>query len=185
MENFFENPGLYYYILAWFATLFFVVKLFIFQFFGMDTGSEVSTDFSDVSDTDSSFSFVSLQSILAFLMGFGWMGYTALQFNLEQLEAFTAAMIVGFIFMFTMAFLMFSVKKLEKTVIKDKKTALNKIGKSYSAFKPNGNGQIEIEINGQLTVTDAVNNTDKTISSFDSIKVVKVENDQLYVEKVK
>ena len=76
------------------------------------------------------------------------------------------------------------VKKLEKTVVKDKTTALNKIGKAYTDFAPKGQGRIEIEINGQLTVAEAINNTEDEIKSFDAIKVVKVENELLYIEKV-
>ena len=94
MENFWK---IYYYV-ALFATTFFVIKLIIFSFFG--GGSEVGGDFNTEFDTDTSFDFLSIQSILAFLMGFGWSGYSALQqFNLGQIWAFLIACAVGFIFM--------------------------------------------------------------------------------------
>ena len=183
MEIITQNAIQYYYYLAWFATIFFVIKLLIFMVFGAGD-SEVSADFNTETDTDASFSFISLQTILAFLMGFGWMGYAALQqFKLDQLGSFLSAFGVGLLFMFGTAYLMFSVKKLEKNVVKDKKTAIGKIGKAYTAFEPKGSGQIEIEIDGQFTVTDAVNNTDEKINAFEMVKVVKVENDMLYIEK--
>ena len=34
-----------------------------------------------------------------------------------------------------------------------------------------------------LTVEDAINNSSDEIKAFDSIKVVKIENDTLYIEK--
>ena len=178
LENFWK---IYYYI-ATFATILFVLKLLIFLVAGGD--SEVSADFNTETETDTSFSFLSVQSLLAFLMGFGWMGYAALkQFELNQIISFLCAFVVGLIFMFGTAYLMFSVKKLEKHVVKDKTTAIGKIGKAYTNFAPNGNGKIEIEVNEQLTIAEAVNSTDDEIKAFDSIKVIKVENEIMYIEK--
>jgi membrane protein implicated in regulation of membrane protease activity len=82
------------------------------------------------------------------------------------------------------AWLMLWARKLEKTVKKDKNTALDKIGKAYTKFEPKSQGQVEIEINGQLTVAQAVNNTEEPINAFDAVKVIKVENELLYIEKV-
>ena len=44
--------------------------------------------------------------------------------------------------------------------------------------------RVEIEISGQITVAEAVNTTEEEIKAFDAIKVVKVENELLYIEKV-
>ena len=75
------------------------------------------------------------------------------------------------------------VKKLEKTVKKDKATAVDKIGKAYTDFAPKGQGRIEIEVTGQLTVAEAINDTEEEIKAFDTVKVIKVENDLLYIRK--
>lgn len=172
-----------YYYIAVFATLLFTVKLAFFMIFG-GGGSEVSADFNTETDTDTSFNFISVQTLLAFLMGFGWMGYAALQqFGMSQISSVIISFIVGLIFMFLAAGLMFWVKKLEKKVVKDINTALNKNGKAYTKFEPNGTGKIEIEINEQLMVIDAINNTDAEINSFEPIKVIKIENNTLYIEK--
>jgi len=118
-------------------------------------------------------------------MGFGWMGYAGLtQFGWSNLVSVLSAIGVGLFFMLGSAYLMFLVKKLEKNVKKDKATAIGKIGKAYTNFAPKSNGQIEININEQLTVADAINTTDEEIKAFDSVKVVKVENEVMYVEKV-
>ena len=45
-------------------------------------------------------------------------------------------------------------------------------------------GQIEVVINGQLSVVNASNKTDEQINSFDRVKVVEVSGDMLYIEKV-
>ena len=57
------------------------------------------------------------------------------------------------------------------------------MGKAYTSFAPRSMGQIEIEINGQLSVVNAMNDTDEQINSFDVIKVTKVVDDMLYVVK--
>ena len=173
-----------YYYVALFSTILFALKLIIFNFVGGD--SEVFSDFNTEFDTDPSFNFLSTQSVIAFFMGFGWMGYAGLhQFKFEQLNNLLYAVIVGLVFMFVTAFLMFSIKKLEKKVKKDKKTAIQQVGRAYTGFTPQGMGQIEIEINGQLSVVNASNSTDDTINAFDLVKVVKVCDELLYIEKVK
>ncbi|MBQ8460092.1 hypothetical protein IJ541_08340 [bacterium] len=173
-----------YYYIAIFATALFVIKLTIFAVLGGD--SEVFADFNTETDTDCSFNFISIQSVISFFMGFGWMGYAGLmQIGFRQFQNFIIAFMVGFIFMFVSAALMFLTKKLEKNVKKDKTKALNKLGRAYTSFSPHTSGQVEIEINGQLSVVAAMNDTDSHINSFDPVKVVKVANDLLYIEKYK
>ncbi|MBP3847102.1 hypothetical protein J6I39_05065 [bacterium] len=185
METITQNAAQYYCYLAWFATIFFVIKLAIFWFFG-GTDTEVSADFNTETDTDGTFHFISLQTILAFLMGFGWMGYAAASsFDMSIIASLGCAFGAGIVFMLGTAWLMAQVKKLEKTVKKDKTTAVDKICKAYTDFAPKGQGRVEVEIDGQLTVTEAINNTEEEIKSFDAVKVIKVENELLYIEKVK
>lgn len=187
MSNFVEllaTPWKIYFYLAVFATILFVLKLIIFTMSGGD--SEVSSDFNTETDTDPSFSFISFQSIIAFFMGFGWMGYAALkQLEFSPKMGFLVAFAVGFMFMFANAYLMFLAKKLEKNVTTSKSDAVNKNGRAYTSFTPKGNGQVEIEINGKLQVSNAVNISNDPINSFDTIKVVKVQDDILYIEKAK
>ena len=80
---------------------------------------------------------------------------------------------------------MFLARKLEKGVTNSKASALNKVGRAYSGFAAGGNGQVEIEINGKLQVVNAINTSNSSINSFDLIRVNKVQNDTLYIEKAK
>lgn len=179
-----ENVWKIYYYVAIFSTVLFVLKLMIFATVGGE--AEVSADFNTETDTDCSFNFFSTQSVIAFFMGFGWMGYAGLQqFYLNQYINFPVAFAVGLIFMIINSVLMFATKKLEKNVIKDKKTAIQQVGRAYTNFEPHSMGQVEIEINGQLSVIKAMNNTEESINSFDLIRVVKVVDDILYIEKVR
>ena len=172
-----------YYLIAMFATVVFVIKLILFTIAGGD--SEVMADFNTETESDISFNFLSIQSILAFLMGFGWMGYASLkQFSLNHFVSIVLALIVGGIFMYVNTFLMFKVKSLETSVNKDKKTAIGKTGKAYTHFNGRGYGKIEIEISGQLTIVNAFNDGDKEIKAFEPIKVTNFVEDVLYVQKI-
>jgi membrane protein implicated in regulation of membrane protease activity len=171
-----------YYYVALFSTIVFVIKLALFATVGGD--SEVIADFNSEVDTDCSFNFISVQSVIAFFMGFGWMGYAALkQFELSQWVGFGVAFAVGIVFMFLTAYLMFLVKKLEKKVKKDKTTAVGQVGKAYTKFAPQAIGQVEVEINGQLSVVEAKNDSDEEINAFDLVKVTKVVDEILYIQK--
>ena len=85
--------------------------------------------------------------------------------------------------MFVTAYLMFLVKKLEKKVKKDKTTAVGQVGKAYTKFVPQSTGQVEVEINGQLSVVEAKNDSDVEINAFELVKVTKVVDEILYIQK--
>ena len=177
-----ENAWKIYYYIAIFSTILFVLKLLLFSVVGGD--SEVSADFNTETDTDCSFNFLSIQSVIAFFMGFGWMGYAGLQqFSFNHIVNVLSAFSVGLIFMFTTAFLMFLTKKLEKNITKDKTEAINRTGKAYTNSAPHPNGHIEIEINGQLSIENAFNDSDEEIKAFEMVKVIKVADNLLYISK--
>ena len=51
-------------------------------------------------------------------------------------------------------------------------------------FAPNGVSKIQIEFNSKFATLDAINFSEVEIKTADLIKVVKVENDNIYIEKV-
>lgn len=171
-----------YLIIAFASTVLYVLKLIIFSIFGGDT--EISTDFDTICETDISFNFLTIESILAFLMGFGWLGLAGLvKWHVSAVISLLIAAVTGLIFMFLSAYLMFCVKKLDKKIKIDLNECVGKTGRTYTSFKPYSEGQIEIEINKQLKVIEAFNSTDEEIPSFEPIEVEKVENNRIYIVK--
>ncbi len=165
------------------STIFYIVKMCLFLFLGGDV--EVEADFDSLTDTDPSFSFFSIQSMLAFFMGFGWVGLAALtQFNAGVFVSLICAFIVGVLFMFLSAWLMLMIKKLDKRIVVDLNTAVGTTGKAYTSFKPKSEGQIEIVINNKLDILRAINMTDEEIEAFSQIKVEKFEDNKLYIAKI-
>lgn len=179
MDVFFNLANLIsiYFWLAVVSTAFFVVKLLIFSLFGMDDGSGdlIGTD------VDTEFNFISLQSILAFLMGFGWLGYAALQWGFSGKISILFAFIGGIILMAISVYLMSTMKKLNSTPSYDLNTCVDKTGTSYTKFAPKSPGKIKIEFNGKLETLDAWNDTDNYIESFKQIKVTKVQDNKLFI----
>ncbi len=177
-----ENFNLYnFFIFAGiFSTILYIIKLILFSFSGAD--SEIISDFDTITETDTSFDFLSIQSILAFFMGFGWSG-AAVYKHFQAGLACVLAVIIGILFMFLSAYIMYSLKKLNKIIKVDYTKLEGTIGKAYTSFAPQGEGQIEIVLNNQLQILDAVNNSDEKIESFSPIKVVRTENNKIIIEK--
>lgn len=174
--------NIYYYI-ALYATLFYIAKMFLFSVFGGD--AEVHSDFTTSFEAETSFDFLSIQSVLAFLMGLGWMGLTCIKvWHLPKIYVILIPILFGLLLMFLSAYLMFCVKKLNKHIIKNYSKAIGIVCKAYTNFSPNGSGQIEISINNQLSIEDAVNESSEPIKAFEEVKVVKYENNKLYIEKI-
>lgn len=170
-----------YFYIACFATILFIIKLALYSITGGD--AEVHTDIDGSVETDVAFNFFSIQSVLAFLMGFGWIGLAGVkQWNMSTLHSALIATAFGLLMMTLSAYLMFCLKKLGKTVKKDYSTCIGKTAKAYTSFTPNGSGQIEIDFNGQLSIENAINTTDKEIKSFSEVKVIKFEDNKLYIE---
>lgn len=181
----FENLNLQHFFvwISLFSTILFILKTIIFTLTGGD--AEVQSDFISISDTDASFSVLSLQTILAFFMGFGWMGLAALnQLKLSMILVITLAFIVGLVFMFATAYLMFSISKLNQRSKIDYNDCVGREGKVYQNIEPKSEGQIEIVINKKLVIVNALNLEDEKIDAFQKIKVEKVENDKLYIRKI-
>lgn len=170
-------------VISIFSTFLYILKMIIFLFTGGD--AEVDADFNTAIETDTSFTFLSIQSLLAFFMGFGWSGLAALiQFKTTTTIALIAAFIIGAVFMYASAYLMFCIKKLNKVVVKDINTLVNKQGRTYTSFPPKGEGQIEIDFNNKLSILQAINLSDEKLDSFIQIKVEKIENNKIYIVKV-
>lgn len=162
------------------GTIAFIIKTFL----PVDFGAEVQTDFTTIADYDTSFHIFTLESIFAFFMCSGWMGWISLaQLHYSVKLSLSIAIISGIIGMLFFAWLIAQFKKLEHVPTHSYDELKDKIGKAYLNFAPKGNGKIQIEFNGKLDTLEATNNTDEEIKSFDSIKVVKIENNIIYIEK--
>lgn len=173
--------SIFYYI-AVFSTILFIVKTIIFSIFGGD--SEVVSDFTTEFELETSFDFLSVQSVLAFFMGFGWIGLAGIsQWHLKLIPATLIAAAFGLVLMFGSAYLMFLIKKLNKRVVKNYAACVGKTAKAYTAFHAESEGQIEVEVNGRLSIEKAFNTTQEEIEAFSEVKITDYK-DKFYIEKI-
>lgn len=168
-------------VIAIFATIIYIIKMIIYFFAGGDI--EIDASFDSITETDISFNFISIQSILAFLMGFGWVGFSVIKESQNAQIALIAALLSGCVLMYIAAYLMHLIKKLEKNVQVDFNTLIGKTGRTYTTFGAKAKGQIEIELNGRWSILDAYNFSDEEISAFTEIRVEKVEDSNIYITK--
>lgn len=183
-----SNPV--YGTMAFGGTLLFLVKMIMLLVSGgdMDVDGDLTEIDSGVDmDGGTTFSLISVQSVLAFFMGAGWTGLAARhEWSLETMPAMSAAIVVGFIFMFVSAYFTFKVKGLNSTPIIDVREAIGKTGRTYTTVPAQGEGigQIEITIGGKQQILQAMSLGDK-IESFTTVKVEKIDDaGTLHVLKV-
>ena len=172
---------LYYIALA--STSFFVIKTLLFAVTG--GFSEVFADFNTEFETETSFDFLSVQTILAFFMGFGWIGLAASkQWGLSIIITLIISVLFGFFLMFATAYLMFLVKKLNHRVVKNYSSCIGQIAKTYTEFKPNGSGQIEVSVEGKLSIENAINISNDDIKSFQEVKIIDYKDNTYYIDRI-
>jgi hypothetical protein len=177
-EVFNQNPA--YTILAILGTVLFVLKMALFLIAG-DGGAEADlTDGGgiDGSDGGDSFSLVSTQSILAFLMGTGWIGLAAKQeWMMDDLPALLVAVGFGTVMLLLNSFLTFKIKGLNSIPVVNMKDAIGKTGRAYTNIpkKGAGIGQVEITVGGKQQILQASSSSDP-IKSFDSVIVESVDD---------
>ena len=93
-------------------------------------------------------------------------------------------LLVGIVFMFLTAYLMFLVKKLNKRVVKNYSSCIGQTAKTYTEFKANGSGQIEVSVEGKLSIENAVNISDDNIKSFQEVKITDYKDNTYFIDKI-
>jgi hypothetical protein len=166
-----------YSAMAAIGTILFLLRL-IAGLFGGD-GGDFDTDGSFDAGTDASFTMFSLLSVMAFIMGTGWMGL-ACRIDWGLGRAPSAFMAVGFgVFMMALASgLMFLTRKLNRNIEVEPKSAIGHTGRAYITIpaKGKGKGQVEVSVSGRLKVVDAVSASDE-IKAFRDVTVTDARDD--------
>ena len=168
-----------YLIMALVGTTFFTLRLLLALFLGGDGDFESG----DLGSSDASFGLFSLLSILAFFMGSGWMGLTCrVDWGMGSLASAASATAFGFGMMMLASGLMFTARRLNRTIDYDLTTAVGKTARVYMTIPKHGDGrgQIEVDVSGRRKVLEATSTGEK-ISEFTSVRVVEVRDDQTLV----
>ena len=168
-----------YLVMAVAGTLLFLIRLGLTYFGGGDGDFAVDADF----DSDASFSFLSVLSILAFFMGAGWMGLACrLDWNLGRLPSSLIAAGFGFTMMLGASALSYWARRLDQSIEYDLHTAVGRIGRVYLTIpeKGQGHGQVEVSVSGRKKVVRAVSDGPR-FEAFTDVKIVDARDGETLV----
>jgi membrane protein implicated in regulation of membrane protease activity len=168
------------------ATLIFIIQL-IMTLAGGDT-DDVDMDHDGDFDGDhgDGLHIFSVKSILAFLMFYGWSGLAAIQKGMVVWWGVSGiSLAIGFVMMLFTAWLFFMLLKLQSSGTMNIENALGKQGEVYLTIpaKKNGNGKIQIVIQGGLKTLDAITEDTEDIKTGSFVEVVEVIGDTLVVRR--
>lgn len=184
MLAFFNIDTLFSYC-AWGGTSIYVLRILI-GFTGAVDSESMDTSVDHVSDD--AFQFLSLNTLVGFLMMFGWGGLAAYrQFLLSEPISLTIAMCIGLFFVLMTRLIFKNAKKLTSTgTVFDIQKAIGKQGKVYQKIQPNKRGVIHVILDDFSRELDAVSVDSREIPSFQPVEIIKVvDNKTVIVKQVK
>ena len=132
-------------------------------------------DFSGHGDHDSGMGLLTVRTVTAFFVGFGWTGAIMLNRGYSMIVAILAGAAVGVAFLLTTAFLIRNLLRLQSsggTV--DYNNAIGTVGTVYSTIPAAeaGGGQIELMIQGRLMMAEAYTRAARNLPPNSKAKVV-------------
>lgn len=150
--------------------------------FDMDVDVELDTDLEIGGESESAHevTLISIQSVSAFLLGYGWMGFAAFRF-LEL--GFFGAVVIGIGSGFGVAYLMVrllrALMKIQSDANVSLSSAVGKVGSVYARVpeRGSGRGEVVLVINGSEHRFRAVQDGDEGIERHSSVRVVRANRD--------
>lgn len=183
LDLFFQGHAIWFSVPALLGTLVFTLRL-VLMLVGGDHGiGDHAVDAGGVGDVhgDSTHSFeiLSVQSIIAFAMGFGWAGLLALRvFDWSIMASAATAVVGGVAVVWLIAMVMRSMLSLQSSGTIHLDSALGAEGDVYVSVpaRGQGQGQVRVVVNNRQRILNAVTDTDGIVSQ-QRVRVVKVNED--------
>ncbi|MGA9212992.1 NfeD family protein [Kaistella sp.] len=186
-EFFSEMPALQqaFWYLAFFASLIFIFQT-ILTLFGTDASADLNADFDgDFHNVEAPFELFSFRNLINFLLGFGWTG-VAFYGKMNEVFLVIIAFVVGIIFVGIFFFIIKQILKLQEDNTFNLNNTLEKTAQVYINIPPHksGFGKIQLSINGSFHELEAFTEDEEKINSGESVRIVRIENQILFVEKI-
>ena len=128
-------------------------------------------------DSDVAFELISINSLTAFFMMFGWIGLSCYkQFALNSALSIILATVTGIGCMLVTAFLFRAAKKLVSQGVKfNIYDTVGKVASVYLNIPLEGKGRIQISLDGGMTrELDAISKDHEEIGSFQNVEIVEI-----------
>ncbi len=160
----------------------------LLMFLGIGADMEVDdVSGADGGDPSDGLHLLSVRTITAFFMGFGWTGVIALRNSYILEIALIFAIFVGLTFMAVIFYLLKSLHSLRESGTLDYQNAIGASGVVYTPIPPHesGAGQVEITIQGRLCCVHAYTTSEEKLLSKSRVKVIDLVDPQtLLVEPI-
>jgi membrane protein implicated in regulation of membrane protease activity len=175
------NAEAVYWIIAIAGSFLFLVKL-ILNFLGGD--SDVDADIDVDADGETGFSWLNLNTIIAFLKSLGWVGVLA--YRLTQYTPVTImliAVVSGVISLLVTAYVLRKMQRLEATGTLNFDNAIGKIARVYLSIPAAGadGGMIQVRVQGRLQTVAACTDGAE-IAAGAKVLVYDYKNKAMWVE---
>jgi hypothetical protein len=132
-------------------------------------------DFSGHGEHDSGIGFLTVRTVTAFFVGFGWTGVIILNRGYSILAAIVAGAATGTVFLLTTAFLIHNLLRLQSSGGNvDYNNAMGSVGTVYTTIPAAeaGGGQIELMIQGRLMMAEAYTKATWNLKPNSKAKVI-------------
>lgn len=153
--------------------------------FGGDGGDDLGGDEAH-HDTDSSFKILSLHGLTAFFMMFGLVGLSlSRQALVPDVLAVLAGVAAGVFTVWLIGKLFAGMKKLQSDGTMRIVNAIGQEGKVYLTIPTGGAGQVQVVVQGQMRLFDAVCSDKERVATGERVTVIDITGvNTLVVEKI-
>jgi hypothetical protein len=159
----------------------------VLMLIGLDHGDMAvgDADAGSVGDHPSGLAFLSIRTLIAFAVGFGWAGFAMSRGGASLAPAFGVAFVIGSLFMATIFWIMRSMMRLGCSGSLDYRNAVGQSGSVYVTVPGGmaGPGQVEVLVQGRLCTVQAMTKSSAVLAPRSKVKVVDlVDRTTLLVE---
>ncbi len=134
-----------------------------------------TADAGDFGSPDFSFQIFTFQGLTGFFLMFGLVGYTShRQFNVALVWALLAAVAAGLLMVLLISWLFTFFKRMQHSGTINLKNAIGQEGKIYLSIPEDETGKAQVNVQGRLSIFDAVSEDKGSIPTDTRIKVVAV-----------
>ena len=131
----------------------------------------------EVESTDGDLGVLSIRTICAFFVGFGWGGITAMSYYPDNIFAATlGGFITGCVFLLGVLWTMRGLHSLKQDGTIDIKNAVGAVGSVYLPIPPNreGTGQVQVVVQGREREVIALTDSETTLENRARVQVLEL-----------
>lgn len=148
-----------------------------------DTDGDIDGDGDDDYQESSTIGYFTIRNMIAFLLGFSWVGIICLKQGLSESLSIPISITAGLLFALITIGLMYALSKLKSSGNISLSEAVGKEAMVSIMIPKNGQGKVKLTLNEKLIENEAVSNVNETLRKGQKVKILSVSNGTLKVQK--